>query len=108
NTEVTALQGDRKLAGLTLRDRKTGKEETITPAGVFVFIGLTPNSGILPPEIARDPFGFITTTPMLETTMLGVFAAGDVRHGSTKQAASAAGEGATAALMIREYLQGMD
>ncbi|HVC81924.1 MAG TPA: FAD-dependent oxidoreductase [Chloroflexota bacterium] len=108
NTEVTALQGDRKLAGLTLRDRKTGKEETITPAGVFVFIGLTPNSGILPPEIARDPFGFITTTPMLETTMPGVFAAGDVRHGSTKQAASAAGEGATAALMIREYLQGME
>ncbi|HEY8284213.1 MAG TPA: FAD-dependent oxidoreductase [Chloroflexota bacterium] len=108
NTEVSALQGDRKLAGLTLRDRKTGKEETITPAGVFVFIGLTPNSGFLPPEIARDPFGFITTNLMLETSMPGVFAAGDVRHGSTKQAASAAGEGATAALMIREYLQGMN
>ncbi len=108
NTEVSALQGDRKLAGLTLRDRKTGKEETITPAGVFVLSGLTPNSGFLPPEIARDPFGFITTNLMLETSMPGVFAAGDVRHGSTKQAASAAGEGATAALMIREYLQGMN
>ena len=108
NSQVTALQGERKLEGLTLRDTITGEEDTIKPAGVFVFIGLTPNSGILPPEISRDDYGFITTNMMLETSIPGVFAAGDVRHGSTKQAASAAGEGATAALMIREYLQGMD
>ena len=50
--------------------------------------------------------GFVVTSPTLETTMPGVFAAGDVRAGSTKQAASAAGEGATAAIMIREYLHG--
>jgi thioredoxin reductase (NADPH) len=73
---------------------------------VFVFIGLSPNSGWLPQDVKRDEYGFITTNPMLETSLKGVFAAGDVRQGSTKQAASAVGEGATAALMIREYLKG--
>jgi thioredoxin reductase (NADPH) len=71
---------------------------------VFVFIGLSPNTEWLPPEIELDQNGAIVTSPTLETSMPGVFAAGDVRQGSTKQAASAAGEGATVALMIRDYL----
>ncbi|MGH2521854.1 MAG: FAD-dependent oxidoreductase [Anaerolineales bacterium] len=107
NTEVAELHGNGKLSGLTLRDRKTDKTERLDPAAAFVFIGLSPNSGWLPPEVNRDKYGFITTNPMLETSVPGVFAAGDVRLGSTKQAASAVGEGATAALMIREYLKGV-
>ena len=74
---------------------------------MFVFIGLQPNTGWLPTEIKRDKNGFIMTRPTLETDMPGVFAAGDCRLGSTKQAACAVGEGATAALMIREYLKTM-
>jgi thioredoxin reductase (NADPH) len=105
NVEVAALHGESRLSGMTLRDRTTGTTETITPAAAFVFIGLSPNSGWLPMEIQRDPTGFVMTKMNLETTLPGVFAAGDVRLGSTKQAASAAGEGATAALMIREYLK---
>jgi thioredoxin reductase (NADPH) len=105
NTEVQALHGENRLSGLTIRNRTTGATERIEPAGVFVFIGLSPNSGWLPGEIKRDQYGFVVTEPTLETTMRGVFAAGDVRKGSTKQAAAAAGEGATAALMIREYLK---
>ncbi len=107
NTEVAELHGadNGKLSGITIRNRKTGATEKITPAGAFVFIGLLPNSGWLPTEIKRDQYGFITTNSMLETSLPGVFAAGDVRLGSTKQAASAVGEGATAALMIREYLK---
>ncbi len=107
NTEVTELLGENKLTGLTIRDRQTGATEQIHPAGAFVFIGLSPNSGWLPAEIRRDPYGFVETNATLETSMAGVFAAGDVRKGSTKQAASAAGEGATASLMIREYLKGV-
>jgi len=107
NTEVTELQGEGKLSGVTLRDRSSGAVEVIHPAAAFVFIGLSPNSGWLPPEIQRDPAGFIQTKLNLETSLPGVFAAGDVRANSTKQAASAAGEGATAALMIREYLKGV-
>jgi thioredoxin reductase (NADPH) len=105
NTEVRAFQGDNQLSGLTIHNSKTGATEEIAPAGVFVFIGLSPNSGWVPGEVKRDQYGFITTDATLATSMRGVFAAGDVRNGSTKQAASAAGEGATAALMIREYLK---
>ncbi len=107
NTEVVALEGDGKLAGVTVRNKLTGQTETLHPAGVFVFIGLSPNSAWLPPEIQRDAQGFIQTSATLATSLPGVFAAGDVRLGSTKQAASAVGEGATAALMIREYLRNM-
>ena len=105
NIEVQELHGNGKLSGLTIRNRASGETSELKPAGVFVFIGLTPNSGWLPPEIQRDQYGFVITNPMLATSLPGVFAAGDVRLGSTKQAASAAGEGATAALMIREYLK---
>jgi thioredoxin reductase (NADPH) len=108
NTEVKSLKGNgnnSKLGGVVVADRLTGAEEEIHPAGLFVFIGLTPNSKWLPPEIQRDDYGFVCTKQNLETTVPGVFAAGDVRKGSTKQAASAAGEGATAALMIREFLR---
>lgn len=107
NVEVTALQGEKKLAGLTIRNRKTGATEDLHPAGIFVFIGLSPNSDWLPTEIKRDKNGFVMTKSDLETSMPGVFACGDVRLGSTKQAASAVGEGATAALMIREYVKKM-
>jgi len=108
NTDTVELLGadTGKLTGLKIKDRKTGEEQQITPAGIFVFIGLQPNTGWLPAELIRDEYGFMVTNPMLETSMKGVFSAGDVRKGSTKQAASAAGEGATAALMIREYLKG--
>jgi thioredoxin reductase (NADPH) len=107
NTQVQALKGENKLSAITIRNSKTDTTEEITPAGLFVFIGLSPNTGWLPDAIQRDSYGFVTTNAMLETSIPGVFAAGDVRKGSTKQAASAAGEGATAALMIREYLKGM-
>ncbi|MFN8538825.1 MAG: FAD-dependent oxidoreductase [Thermomicrobiales bacterium] len=107
NVDVAEFRGNGKLSGIAVRDRTTGATEELSPAGVFVFIGLSPNTGWVPDTIERDSQGFIVTTPTLETSLSGIFAAGDVRKGSTKQAASAAGEGATAALMIREYLKGV-
>jgi thioredoxin reductase (NADPH) len=107
NHEVKAFRGTRgKLAGVEVQDRASGEIQTWHPDGVFIFAGLKPNTDWLPAEIERDRFGFIQTDAKLETSMPGVFAAGDVRAGSTKQAAAAAGEGATAALMVRAYLQG--
>jgi thioredoxin reductase (NADPH) len=96
---------DGQLAAVKVQDRATGEVTEWHPAGVFVFAGLSPNSEFLSPEIERDRFGFVTTDLTLHTSVKGIFAAGDVRAGSTKQIASAAGEGATAALMIREYLR---
>lgn len=104
NTEIVKFEGEDKLTGIVVRDRTNGALETLHTAGSFIFIGMSPNTHWLPETIERDRDGFIVTAPTLATSMAGVFAAGDVRLGSTKQAASAAGEGATAALMIREYL----
>jgi thioredoxin reductase (NADPH) len=96
---------DSKLAAVIVQNRETGETHEWHPDGVFVFVGMSPNSNFVPGEIERDERGFLRTKDTLMTSMEGVFAAGDVRGGSTKQAASAAGEGATAALMIRQYLE---
>lgn len=88
-------------------DKPSGKQVEFPTDGVFVFVGLLPNSQFLQgSSIELDPVGFVKTDSRLETNMKGVFAAGDIRSGATMQIASAAGEGATAALMIREYLEG--
>jgi thioredoxin reductase (NADPH) len=107
NAEVARLTGSPKLLEVQVRDRRSGQVAVLDPkpAGVFVFIGLTPNSAFLPDMIARDEQGFVLTSRTLETSMAGVFAAGDVRAGSMHQVTSAAGEGTTAALMIRDYLR---
>ncbi len=95
---------NRKLAGIRILDRATGQERSDHPDGVFILTGMVPNSQPFKDRIVTDERGFIVTMNYLETSMKGVFAAGDVRSGSVKQAAAAAGEGATAALMIRQYL----
>jgi thioredoxin reductase (NADPH) len=84
-----------------------GKKVEFPTDGVFVFVGLMPNSQFLKDTpVKLDPVGFVATDLNLMTAMPGVFAAGDIRSGATMQIASAAGEGATAALKIREYLEG--
>ncbi len=125
NTDVTHFSGaGSKLKEVSIRNNLTHAEEVIHPAGVFIFIGLTPNTSILEnTRVERNQWGFVQTghdlihdgrqipefagrEPMfLETSVPGIFASGDVRQGSTKQVASAAGEGATAALLVREYLK---
>jgi thioredoxin reductase (NADPH) len=107
HTVIDELRGQGRLGSLLVRDTRSGATEEIRPAALFVFIGLSPNTGWLPAAVRRDERGFIITNGELMTSLPGVFAAGDARLGSTKQAASAAGEGATAALMIREYLKGV-
>ena len=99
------LRGDTRLRSVLLEEVATGERREVTPDGMFVFIGLTPNSQLVADQVELDGFGFIRTDMGLQTSMPGLFAAGDVRAGSTKQAASAAGEGAAAALAIRRYLQ---
>lgn len=105
NVTVNEFRGKSKLEAVVLKNSKTGDLTEIHPSGVFVFIGLTPNTAFLRDTVATDDRGFIITDGMLATNIPGVFAAGDCRSGSTKQAASAAGEGAAVALAIRRYLQ---
>ena len=98
------FKGDSRLRSVVLAGRD-GEQREITPDGVFVFIGLSPNTELVKGVLELDEFGFIQTDIGLQTSMAGIFAAGDVRAGSTKQAASAAGEGAAVALSIRRYLE---
>jgi thioredoxin reductase (NADPH) len=120
NTAVTALEGqDSKLKTVKICNQLTGLEEDLHPAAAFIFIGQVPNTDILKGYAELDPYGFAmtghdithgTTMPEMEplpfeTSVPGIFAAGDVRHGSTKQVASAVGEGAAASISIREFLR---
>lgn len=86
---------------------KNNKSQEFLTDGVFIFVGLLPNTQFLKDsDIELDEVGLIKTDKYLQTNMRGVFAAGDVRSGATMQIASAVGEGATSALRIREYLEG--
>ncbi len=104
NYAVQEFVGDGKLDHVVVEDRATGESKKWDYDGVFVFIGLSPSSALGEGWVEMDSHGFIETNNTLMSSTPGLFAAGDVRAGSTKQAASAAGEGATAALMIRGYL----
>lgn len=107
NTSTDEIVGqDNKVTGVRGTHKTTGKQKLFETDGVFVFVGLMPNTQFLQKSnIKLDEIGFVETNQNLETSMGGVFAAGDVRSGATMQIASASGEGATAALKIREYLE---
>ena len=102
---VKEFKGDGKLSSIVVEDLATGETREMQPGAVFVFIGLLPNTDFLRDVVELDELGFIRTGSNLETNLPGIFAAGDCRSGSTKQVASAVGEGATVALMVREYLE---
>ncbi len=119
NTAVEAFEGkDSKLKTIKYRNIKKDKVEEIHPAAAFIFIGQMPNTDFAKGNIELDKYGFILTGHDLihigkeeieplpfETSVSGIFAAGDARHGSTKQVASAVGEGAAASISIREFMR---
>ena len=100
--------GSGKLGALELKERESGEVEELRPAGCFVFIGLDPNTEFVKGVVDLDDRGLILTGMGLMTNVPGVFAAGDVRSGSTKQLASAVGEGAAAAIGIRQFLEAQE
>jgi thioredoxin reductase (NADPH) len=122
-TEVVDGTGDKAaLTSVTLVDRRDDSVEEVPARALFVMIGGEPHTGWLPAEVARDPQGYLVTgrdlldqptahwpadrAPLaLETSLPGVFAAGDVRAGSIKRVASAVGEGATTVRMVHDYLR---
>lgn len=105
NTTVREFRGTGKLETVVVEDLKTGKQEELQMAGVFVFIGLDPNTGFLSGTVELDERGFIVTNSGMETSRHGIFAAGDARAGSTKQVAAAVGEGAAALIGIRTHME---
>jgi thioredoxin reductase (NADPH) len=109
NTEVVEFKGEKNhLTSVITRNNKSGEISELHVPGVFVFVGLSPNSQPFKDVVKVDEQGFILTGIDFQTSTEGIFAAGDVRASSTKQLVSAAGEGAAAALAIREHLRGHD
>ncbi|HEX6446038.1 MAG TPA: FAD-dependent oxidoreductase [Streptosporangiales bacterium] len=126
-SEVTAVHGDGHLEALSVRDNATGETETVPAEYLFVFIGAAPHTEWLDGTVARDERGFVLAGPdlttggdlppgwfldrppfHLETSVPGVFAAGDVRAESAKRVASAVGEGAMAVMLVHRYLEGLE
>ncbi|HKD96719.1 MAG TPA: FAD-dependent oxidoreductase [Micromonosporaceae bacterium] len=106
NTEVVSMAGSGgRVTDVVARDRTTGEQTTYHPAGAFIFIGLDPNTGWLHGTLGLDTWGFVAANGTFETSMPGVFVAGDVRAGSTKQLGAAVGDGIAALIAIRSYLQ---
>jgi thioredoxin reductase (NADPH) len=104
--DIVALEGDRgRFAAVVARDRDSGETRRYPAAAAFVFIGLKPNTEFLGGAVEQDAGGFLVTSATMETSMPGVFAAGDVRAGSTKQLGSAVGDGIAALLMTRRHLE---
>jgi thioredoxin reductase (NADPH) len=124
-TEITALVGERFLEAIDLHDRAGGATETVRADALFVFIGAVPRTDFVSQLVERDPRGYILSGPdltregrlpkgwsagrppfWLETSVPGIFVAGDVRHRSVKRIASAVGEGAMAVQFVHQHLAG--
>ncbi len=124
-TEVVEALGDERLESLRLRNNQTGEVRTVPATGLFIFIGASPRTEWLQGLVATDDRGFILSGPnlpridgahvpagwkvdrdpfLLETSMPGIFVAGDVRHGSIKRVASSVGEGSICVQMIHQHL----
>ncbi len=104
DTVVDEVVGDDDVAGLRLRNLKTGETSVLDVAAVFVFIGLHPNSDYLRKMVRMDEGGHIFVNEWMETEIPGLFAAGDIRVNSARQVVSASGDGATAAIRADHYI----
>jgi len=104
NAVVEEILGEKNVTGLRLRNAVTGERSTLDVAAAFVFIGLTPNSGYLKGTLAMDGGGHVLVNEWMETSVPGVFAAGDIRANSARQVVSSAGDGATAAIRADRYI----
>jgi thioredoxin reductase (NADPH) len=126
HTDLVEVLGSEGLEGVRVRNSQTGDEQTLAGAALFVFIGVRPESGLVADLVERDEKGYIYTGPdllhegkpprgwvlprqplMFESSLPGVFAAGDVRFGTSHRVTSATGEGAAAVAVMRQYLRSL-
>jgi len=123
-SEVIAVHGSERLEAISIRNRETGETQQKTTPAMFVFIGASPHTELLGDLAELSPAGFVLTGPdlfvngerpagwklkrdpyLMETSVPGIFAAGDVRHGVVRRVASAVGQGSTAISFVHEYLK---
>jgi thioredoxin reductase (NADPH) len=102
---VEAIEGNGQVERLRLKQVQNGETSVLPVTGVFIYVGLEPNTGFLKGVVPLDGGGHVVVNQRLETAIAGVYAAGDLRQHSAKQVASSAGDGATAAFFAIQYLR---
>src|ERR1043165_3496353 len=120
HTQVDAAHGDASLEAIDISNAETGETTRLDSGGLFIFIGADAETEWLPPEIVLDRHGFVLTGPdvaasgrwtlerdpyLLETSVPGIFACGDVRYSPVKRVAAAVGEGSMAIAFVHQYLR---
>lgn len=104
NSEVRKINGDKFVKSVTVQNTKTGKYNEITAEGVFVYIGMVPESSLFKSSVTMSENGYIITDENMKTNIDGVFAAGDVRKKAVRQIASAAGDGVVAGIITERFI----
>ena len=107
NTVVEKIEGENSVEALTLRNIKEDRAFSLSVEGVFIYVGLSPNTAWLKDRLPLTEQGFIETDHAMETSLPGVFAAGDVRHKLLRQIATAVGDGSTAAFAAEKYVDSL-
>jgi len=107
NSVVQSINGDKVVESVTLKDTASGAISELPVEGVFIYVGLVPNTDYLKGMVDLDSGGHILVNPRMETKISGVFAAGDIRQKAARQLVSAAGDGATAAVSVRNYIKAL-
>lgn len=107
NSVVESINGDKVVESVTLKDIETGAVAELPVEGVFIYVGLVPNTDYLKGMVELDSGGHILVSPRMETNIPGVFAAGDIRQKAARQLVSASGDGAAAAVSVRNYIKAL-
>ena len=102
---VTEILGTPVVNSIKIKNVKTGETSDFKTDGVFIFIGYIPNNSFIPDAISRDSLGFVITNEKMETTIPGIYAAGDIRSKLLKQVITACSDGATAVYAAEKYIE---
>ncbi|HET9917565.1 MAG TPA: FAD-dependent oxidoreductase, partial [Candidatus Binatia bacterium] len=106
-TVIEAVLGDEVVTGVRVRDLKSGETTQVELAGLFVYVGLQPNTALLRAVVELSDSGHVRTDNWMKTERDGLYAVGDIRHDSARQAITSAGDGATAAIAVVRYIKGI-
>ncbi len=104
NHMLTRINGENEVSSITAKDRQSNEEKLIKVSGVFIYVGLLPNSDFLKGVVELDKAGYVITNEKTETSVSGIFAVGDVRSNQVRQISTAVGDGTVAAIMAEKYI----